>query len=171
MLIARPAPGSVVRPTVRVLLIDEYDKVLLLRASAHVDGPQVWFAVGGAIEVGEQARDAAVREVREETGRAGIALGPEVWRRRHLLEVDGVRWDLRERWYLARVEYFVPDRRGFTEWEAARVRAMRWWSAPELMRTREPVAPPDLGGLLAGLLAEGPPDHPVSIGPIGGVVP
>jgi 8-oxo-dGTP pyrophosphatase MutT (NUDIX family) len=146
------------------LLIDEADRVLLLRAAARAGGPQVWFAVGGGIEQGEDVLAAAVREVREETGLAGLPLGPEVWRRRHLLEVDGAMWDLRERWYLARVAGFVPARGGFTEWERARISDVRWWTVPDLVATDEQVAPAGLGALIEEVFRNGPPSRPLVIG-------
>jgi 8-oxo-dGTP pyrophosphatase MutT (NUDIX family) len=163
VLVAPPAVGSVLRPTVRVLLIDESGQVLLLRAAASTGGPQVWFVVGGGIDAGEEARAAAQREVREETGLADAAIGPEVWRRRQVLAVDGVLWDLRERWYVASVASFTPDRAGFTPWERARVTELRWWSIPALIHTTERVSPLDLGHLLGALMHDGPPPNPVLI--------
>lgn len=137
--------------------------MLLLRAAARADGPQVWFAVGGGVEPGEDSCDAAVREVREETGLRGLQLGPEVWRRRHVLEVDGRTWDLRERWYFARVAGFNPDRADFTEWELARISDVRWWTVQELIATGEQVAPARLGRLIEELFRNGPPPMPVLI--------
>lgn len=51
---------------VRVILIDESGKMLLVR-QRH-EGKDVWMVPGGGIEDGENAVEAAVREVREETG-------------------------------------------------------------------------------------------------------
>ena len=57
------------RRAARVILLDDSDRVLLLRGH-DVDQPERgwWFTVGGGIDAGEDARAAAVREVREETG-------------------------------------------------------------------------------------------------------
>lgn len=64
------------RPAARVLLIDELDRVLLLRAGVGEGG--VWITPGGALEPGETAEQAALRELREETGIEDAALIPVV---------------------------------------------------------------------------------------------
>jgi ADP-ribose pyrophosphatase YjhB (NUDIX family) len=56
-LLLVPATGACIR--------DEKGRILLLRRS---DGENLWGFPGGAIEPGERAADAVVREVREEIG-------------------------------------------------------------------------------------------------------
>jgi len=51
---------------VRVLVLDDEQRMLLVR-QRH-DDKDIWMAPGGNIEEGESAVDAAVREVKEETG-------------------------------------------------------------------------------------------------------
>ena len=51
---------------VRVLVLDDEQRMLLVR-QCH-DNKDIWMAPGGNIEEGESAADAAVREVKEETG-------------------------------------------------------------------------------------------------------
>ena len=51
---------------VRVLVLDDEQRLLLVR-QRH-DDKDIWMAPGGNIEEGENAADAAVREVKEETG-------------------------------------------------------------------------------------------------------
>ena len=65
-----PGPdGLPWRRAARVILLDEADRLLLVRGH-DTDQPDRgwWFTVGGGIGVGETSRDAAVREMREETG-------------------------------------------------------------------------------------------------------
>ena len=63
-----------------VLLIDDRGWILLQLRDAHGAYPYHWATVGGAIEPGETAEQAARRELREETGYVADALhfGSEV---------------------------------------------------------------------------------------------
>lgn len=67
---------------VRVVVLDDDDRLLLVKQS-H-EGNDIWMAPGGGIEEGESAAEAAVREVREETG-LDIEVGPLIW---HVEEVS-----------------------------------------------------------------------------------
>jgi 8-oxo-dGTP pyrophosphatase MutT (NUDIX family) len=152
------------RHAVRVLLIDEEDRVLLFRGEQPETGAGFWFPAGGGLEDGEDARTAAVREVTEETGLLDVPLGPEVWRRRHVFTWRGVRWDQRERWFMARVAHFEPDGAGRTETEKDDLTAWRWWTPEELDAASEALVPRDLAVRLRTLLVEGPPPAPIDVG-------
>jgi len=56
--------GLLLMPSVSVLVLDELDRLMLVR---HADSG-LWGLVGGAVEVDERPDDAAVRETEEETG-------------------------------------------------------------------------------------------------------
>lgn len=152
------------RHAVRVLLLDEEDRVLLLHSIDPQSGRAFWFPPGGGNEGNEDERAAAMREVAEETGLADVELGPEVWRRRHVLEWRGTTWDQRERWLLARVEAFVVTREQLTEEEHEDIGEARWWTLGELAATPDALVPRDLARLLAALVDDGPPREPVEIG-------
>lgn len=51
---------------VRAIVLDEENRMLMVKQ--HHDGKDIWMVPGGGIEEGEGAREAAVREVKEETG-------------------------------------------------------------------------------------------------------
>lgn len=156
-----PRVDPLLRPTARVLLLDAADRLLLFR-SVDEAGLGYWYPAGGAVDPGETYEQAAVREVREETG-ADVVLGPHVWNRRHVVAWGGVRYDVRERWYLARVEAFDLDVRGWTPLEVANITAHRWWSLDDLARSGERLVPTDLANLLADLLRDGPPAAPYEV--------
>jgi 8-oxo-dGTP pyrophosphatase MutT (NUDIX family) len=62
------------RPAVRVLCVDDSDRVLLIRWRDPADGTYVWEPPGGGIESGESPLDAARRELGEETSLPGAAI-------------------------------------------------------------------------------------------------
>ena len=153
-------PAFRVRHTVRVLLLDEQDRLLLFRSARRA----WWQPAGGGIEDGEDARAAAAREIAEETGLRTFELGAEVWRRRSSFSWQGIEIDQRERWFLARAASFDPDTSGLTPLELGDLAEWRWWTLPELHATSERLVPTDLGALLDGLLSDGPPPVPIDVG-------
>ncbi|HIU25201.1 MAG TPA: NUDIX hydrolase [Candidatus Copromorpha excrementigallinarum] len=67
---------------VRVIILDDTNRMLMVR-QCH-EGRDIWMVPGGAIEEGESSIDAAVREVKEETG-LDVEIGNLIW---HVEEVS-----------------------------------------------------------------------------------
>jgi len=61
---------------VRVIILDSENRILMVRQ--HHQERYVWTVPGGAIEPGETSMDAAVREVKEETG-LDVAIDRMIW--------------------------------------------------------------------------------------------
>jgi len=153
-----------IRPTVRVLMLDDQDRVLLFRGQdPHQPTTRFWFPAGGGIEPGESVEEAARREVREETGLANFELGPHIWNRRHVFTFYGTHQDVRETWFFARVPAFSIDTSGFTDQEREILQEHRWWTLPELEATTDVLTPRDLAALLRNLLEKGLPKNPVTV--------
>jgi len=112
----------------------------------------------------ENPSECITRELREETGFSDVELGPEVWHRRHVVSWRGVEYDVRERWFIARVQPFDIDTSGFTSAERVEVLEHRWWTPEELAAATERLVPADLAARLRQLLAAGPPAEPVAVG-------
>jgi ADP-ribose pyrophosphatase YjhB (NUDIX family) len=152
------------RPAARVIVVDEDERVLLVRFDFG-DGSPVWATVGGGLEPGETHEQAALRELAEETGLEDVELGPHVWSRTHVFEL-GLRWDGQtEVYFLLRTPPFEPrPQHSWEQLNAEYVTAIRWWTLEELESSEEQFAPRRLGELLRALLRDGPPSEPVDVG-------
>jgi TDG/mug DNA glycosylase family protein len=154
----------VVRPAVRAILLDA-DRILLHRFVAPGD-PGVWVTPGGAVDPGEDAEAALRRELEEELTLRDVEIGPWVWERRHVWAWRGVVYDTRERLALvqANVEEIDPTAHdSFFAGDDAEEQ-WRWWSADEIATSDEEFAPRRLAELLAEIVANGPPNHPIETG-------
>ncbi|HWQ79251.1 MAG TPA: NUDIX hydrolase [Anaerovoracaceae bacterium] len=74
---------------VRVVIPDEEGRILMVKQS-H-EGKDIWMVPGGAIEAGENAVEAAVREVLEETG-LEIRVKRLLWHVEEVSETRGQRF-------------------------------------------------------------------------------
>ena len=154
------APQAVPRPTARVLLIDGRDRVLLFEMHP-ADGRVFWCPPGGGLEPGETHAEAAVRELREETGWSAPVLGPVIGERRQVVTWnDGITYDSRERWYLAHVDALEVDEAGWTADEKVDMGRHHWWTLDELRDTGDELTPRDLAARVQEVLVDGPPRTP-----------
>jgi ADP-ribose pyrophosphatase YjhB (NUDIX family) len=143
------------RLAARVILLDPDDRVLLMR---YDDGPpngSHWTTPGGGLNEAEDYRDAALRELEEETGWSDITLLREVARRTLTMEYAGRLVRQHERLYLARTGQARRQIRGADAMHAADgIAAWRWWALAELDITAETVWPAGLSDLIRKTLGE-----------------
>lgn len=83
---------------VRVIIVDAENRILMLK-QCHEDR-DIWMVPGGAIEEGENAEQAAIREVKEETGLDAKIMGL-IW---HVEEVSEKRGQRFVNFFLAEIE-------------------------------------------------------------------
>jgi ADP-ribose pyrophosphatase YjhB (NUDIX family) len=154
------------RRAARVLLLDGQDRLLLFHGFDPAEpGLTWWFTPGGGLREGELPRDAAVRELAEETGLAGIELGPEVAVDLAEFSFAGQDYQQHQVFYLARTgpgEVRLDSSGGEPE-EQPQLAEAHWWTLDELRATTETVYPVRLAELLGKLLNEGPPEAPVAL--------
>nr|WP_278313126.1 NUDIX domain-containing protein [Lolliginicoccus levis] len=165
--------GSPRRDSARVLLLDGEGSVLLVQGTDPEDpGPTFWFTPGGGLETGEDVRDAARREVAEETGRVltDEELHGPVWERTEEFTFNGTAMRSEEKFLVCLTGRFDPVPAGLTELELRAVLGFRWCDAAairELCAQGEQVYPRELAGLIAEAegIASGrvPPPPPRSI--------
>jgi len=169
---ARGEDGVRFRHAARVILLDGQDRVLLLHGR-DVDQPERswWFTVGGGIDAGESSRDAAVRELFEETGitLAPSALVGPVLARSALFDFFRETCRQDEVFYLGRytgpvgrdparagapagVDDVAFSRDGWTQIEVDTIDELRWWELDALASADEEVFPARLAELVRGLL-------------------
>jgi 8-oxo-dGTP pyrophosphatase MutT (NUDIX family) len=145
------------RRAARVIVLDDAGRALLVRGH-DADQPERswWFTVGGGIDAGETAVEAALRELREE---AGLTLAPEdlegpVMTRAGIFHFFAETCRQDEVFFVARVGAgHVPVADGWTDVEREVLDELRWLTAEELRAQPYEVFPtalPDVVDALAG---------------------
>jgi 8-oxo-dGTP pyrophosphatase MutT (NUDIX family) len=136
----------VIRRSTKILVVDEHNCVLLFLGfdPREPDSGTWWFPPGGGVEPGESDEQAAVRELREETGLRVTEVGPPIGDRRAVFSFDGDQIDQYEVYFSIKVDRFPLDDSAWTPLERRSVLGHRWWSVEQLQATDETVYPEQL---------------------------
>ena len=89
---------------------------------------------------------------------------PLVWKRKHVFARAGIVTEQHEDIYLVRTGRFQPTSANNADLSEVGIFVeFRWWAVAEILASEEVFGPRNLGCLLAGLLANGVPVHPINI--------
>ena len=151
-LYEKPAHPIRERRSARLLITTPKRRVLLFRfvhRSGALAGQAYWATPGGGVEHGETFADAAMRELREETGICTAQVSPLAGQRNLLLQLpDGEHVLAIERYFVICTDTESISRAGWTAQERGVMADHRWWGRDELSNTTETIYPEGLVEML-----------------------
>ena len=135
------------RPSSRLIVLNPDNSVLLFHFvfnEGALAGQAFWATPGGALGHGESYKDAARRELVEETGIVA-EIGEEIAQREAVFPTpDGEQVTADERYFLVHVANDAINEDGQEPLEANFMKEYRWWPLTELQGTLETVYPEDI---------------------------
>ncbi|MBJ5314167.1 NUDIX domain-containing protein [Salmonella enterica subsp. enterica serovar Dabou] len=130
------------------MILSPENQVLLFFFSHENDalnGKSYWATPGGGLESNESFEQAALRELREETGIIKNDVGPQVATRSFpMMLPSGETVLAEEHFFIVNVEKTDTDKSGWSNNERKVIRDQYWWTLEELQLTKETIFPRDL---------------------------
>ncbi|MBU0744230.1 MAG: NUDIX domain-containing protein [Gammaproteobacteria bacterium] len=161
-----------IRNSVKILLINDKDEILLMCAddpsTTTKDGiyhGKFWFTIGGEIEPEEEIMDAAIRELKEETGLnpEDVKFGPKVWHGEFELILCGKITLLREQFIVAHTNKTEVTLKHLTANERKVIKKIAWFGLDDIISCHETVYPVVLPKYLPNIINKNYPPKPIWI--------
>ncbi|WP_296667777.1 NUDIX domain-containing protein [Demequina sp.] len=147
-----PGPDAASSPRIeregaRVLLFDGHGRMLLLRGhDPHLPDRSWWFTPGGGLDAGESPREAAARELAEETGHlvgSASLVGP-VWERTAFFDFLSRPYVQHEWFFVAHVDDADEGDARWTATEEETLDEVAWLTYEELVAAEIEIFPAQL---------------------------
>lgn len=158
--------------SVRILLINDQDKLLLMCAddpkTTSKDGTyhgKFWFPIGGQIEPGEELINTAIREIKEETGleEQDVTFGPKVWFGEFVMIISGRMNKLKQQYIVAHTKKSEITLQYLTKKEKEVIKEAKWFSLLDINQSEEVIYPTLLSKYLPEILNKNYPKEPIWI--------
>ena len=161
-----------IRNSIRILLLNEDNQILLMLAedpktylknSKPLD--RFWFTIGGALKDNETDRQAAIRELFEETGlnHKDVEFGPTVWFGEYEIILNGVLTFLKQRFIVAKTKNKNVFLNKLDENEKKVIKKLRWFSLKDIINSKDVIFPILLPKYLPNILNGKYPKKPTKI--------
>jgi 8-oxo-dGTP pyrophosphatase MutT (NUDIX family) len=150
-----------------VVVLDPLDRLLLINGGdpARTHLGRWWEIPGGGIDPHEDTADAALRELQEEAGIAGVTMGPCVWTQSVEYTFGPFHFEQDEWIHVARWDGETRTSTGLESLEAAAFGEVRWWSLDEAVDNDLRTIPYRMMEFIEDLVAGSIPDDPIDITP------
>ncbi|HRW58101.1 MAG TPA: NUDIX domain-containing protein [Chlamydiales bacterium] len=160
------------RKSVKILLINPDNKILLMQA----EDPKItskegnyhgrfWFPVGGGLEENETIKQAAIRELYEETGllEKHVTIGPIVWHGAFELNINNVLTQLDQTFIVMKTKEKEVRLHALCEWEKQHALNLAWFSYEEICNCEDVIYPLILKSHLQDILNEKYPSSMIEV--------
>lgn len=161
-----------IRNSAKILLINQHNELLLMcaddpniRNKYGIYNGKFWFTIGGAIESNETVMDAAIRELKEETGlnHWDVKFGPEVWCGEFELLISNKPVRLNQKFIVAHTSKNEITLNHLTQNELTYIKDIAWFSMEKIINCPDIIYPVVLPEYLPNILNKNYPSESILI--------